>query len=248
MGHGAKIWALLQRNFPEVPDVRFRFVPLPDDTAATYRPGLVTLDTSYRWASLIELLDVVAHEFVHALADIRGVTDTGPSGRHREGFRKLAKEIGLTVSHTRKLGFAYTRPSVGMLLTYGPEMIQWGDDRCWTPHGKLNKDGYKRVQVGDRLVFLHRAILGAQYLPAGYEVDHLCRVRSCFNPSHLAIVTHLENVLRKPSVSRTHCPHGHRLTAANTFQSKGGRVCRECHRLLEQKRRKQKKEALLSGV
>jgi hypothetical protein len=33
-------------------------------------------------------------------------------------------------------------------------------------------------------------------VPEGMELDHLCRVRHCVNPSHLEVVTHSVNVIR----------------------------------------------------
>jgi hypothetical protein len=35
-------------------------------------------------------------------------------------------------------------------------------------------------------------------IPAGLEIDHLCRVRHCVNPAHLEPVTKSENRRRQP--------------------------------------------------
>ena len=40
-------------------------------------------------------------------------------------------------------------------------------------------------------------------VPNGLELDHLCRNKSCVNPSHLEPVTHVENVLRGWAARRT---------------------------------------------
>lgn len=53
-------------------------------------------------------------------------------------------------------------------------------------------------------------------VPAGFQLDHLCRNRICVNPGHLEPVTQRENVLRGEGVAalrarRTTCKNGHPL-------------------------------------
>jgi hypothetical protein len=70
-------------------------------------------------------------------------------------------------------------------------------------------------------------------IPAGLELDHLCRNRGCVNPAHLEPVTHQENVERAPNYSsnRTHCPQGHPYAGKNVWVDKRGkRYCRTCQR------------------
>ena len=73
-------------------------------------------------------------------------------------------------------------------------------------------------------------------IPAGLELDHLCRNRLCVNPAHLEPVTRQTNQHRGASVSgisvrATHCPEGHPYDADNTYvRPNGHRVCRECAR------------------
>jgi hypothetical protein len=45
--------------------------------------------------------------------------------------------------------------------------------------------------------FFYRLLVGP--VPAGLELDHLCRVKLCVNPIHLEPVTHLENMRRASS-------------------------------------------------
>jgi hypothetical protein len=61
----------------------------------------------------------------------------------------------------------------------------------------LDKDGYPRISLqgkmglGSHVVFelYHGAI------PAGHEVDHICHVRRCVEPTHLRALTHRQNVI-----------------------------------------------------
>lgn len=59
----------------------------------------------------------------------------------------------------------------------------------------LNHDGYfrKRVWVDGKLksMMYHRHIWEIKHgqIPEGYEVDHKCKNRACFNPDHLQLLT-----------------------------------------------------------
>ena len=74
-------------------------------------------------------------------------------------------------------------------------------------------------------------------LPQGRQLDHLCRVTLCVNPSHLEPVTQRVNIIRGTNraayyASRTHCEHGHAYTPENTRITKAGaRLCRICRRI-----------------
>lgn len=72
-------------------------------------------------------------------------------------------------------------------------------------------------------------------VPEGLELDHLCRVRPCVNPSHLEPVTHAEN-MRRARLDR--CRRGHPYDEANTYVSPAGkRQCRACHADAQRTRR-----------
>ncbi len=108
---------------------------------------------------------------------------------------------------------------------------------CWlwsgfvVPHGY----GYFMREPAHRRVY--RELRGE--IPAGLDLDHLCRVRCCVNPDHLEPVTRSVNLLRGlgPQVQRergrlrTHCKHGHEFTERTTIIKCGRRACRECARL-----------------
>lgn len=105
---------------------------------------------------------------------------------------------------------ARLRPSNGCLLWTGA-----------TYHG------YGRLRVDGRTVAAHvlawELVFGP--VPAGRELDHLCRNRACCNPWHLEPVTHAVNVARSPRVGRTGCAHG----ALVAFRRNDGKMdCRTC--------------------
>jgi|SRR5687767_5564199 len=104
---------------------------------------------------------------------------------------------------------------------------------CWIWTATLNPDGYGRIRVGKRTVFAHRAMYELQVgpIPAGLQLDHLCRVRECVNPEHLEPVTNRENSRRASSLV-THCPSHHAYSPENTRYTKtGARYCLTCKRL-----------------
>ncbi len=99
---------------------------------------------------------------------------------------------------------------------------------CWLWTGGVKSDGYgsARTYGARRSVLAHRFMyeLLVGPIPDGLELDHVCRVRSCVNPDHLDIVTHAENIARKPIPAS--CPSGHRR-----FSVRGGkRHCLDCGR------------------
>lgn len=81
-------------------------------------------------------------------------------------------------------------------------------------------------------------LLARGALPAGLELDHLCRNRACCNPFHLEAVTHAVNSRRSnnacgANARKTHCIHGHAFTPENTqvtISASGHphRRCRAC--------------------
>lgn len=113
----------------------------------------------------------------------------------------------------------------------------WEKDGCWLWALGANNAGYATANHMGRKTSAHRlayeAFVGS--IPEGYDVDHLCRHRSCMNPEHLEAVPHRENLLRGNTViarnlSRTHCPQRHPYDEANTYvvPKTGWRLCRQC--------------------
>lgn len=78
---------------------------------------------------------------------------------------------------------------------------------CWEWTGARNGNGYGRVHVRPgKLAYAHRAVYALLVgpIPAGLDLDHLCRNRSCVNPLHLEPVTRGENLLRGETLTRAH--------------------------------------------
>lgn len=112
---------------------------------------------------------------------------------------------------------------------------------CWEWTGCLQPNGYGQFWNGTRVVKSHRwayeHLVGP--IPAGLDLDHLCRNRGCCNPDHLEPVTRSENLRRGLGAERlhhlndgqTHCKHGHELAGENlVIRDSGRRRCRACAR------------------
>lgn len=114
------------------------------------------------------------------------------------------------------------------------------NEACWIWKGSVHKrEGYGSFyprQFGTTLAHRISYIWSKGAIPAGYQVDHLCRVRACVNPDHLEAVTPRENTLRgmglqAQNARKTHCPEGHELAGANldAYQlTRGRRQCKTC--------------------
>ena len=111
---------------------------------------------------------------------------------------------------------------------------------CWVWTAGLNTHGYGQFRLGDGQCsrgshrIAYTALVGS--VAEGLQLDHLCRIRNCVNPSHLEQVTHRENLRRGDSPTarnarKTTCFRGHDFDKENTYVRKGGgRRCRACRR------------------
>ena len=120
-------------------------------------------------------------------------------------------------------------------------------DTCWIWTAGKDRAGYgvyNGAGLGTRAAHRIAYMLLVGAIPAGLELDHLCRVRACVNPAHLEPVTPRVNQLRGEGFAgqrarQTHCIHGHRFTPENTYitPGRGTRQCRACRRRISLSRR-----------
>lgn len=118
---------------------------------------------------------------------------------------------------------------------------------CWLWVGPIMRNGYGQISAHRKRfgTFLaHRVsfLIARGEIPAGLDLDHLCRVRNCVRPDHLEPVTRSENLRRGISWqrSKTQCAKGHSFSGRNLIVFRGRRQCRECQRVacLEYRARK----------
>ena len=114
---------------------------------------------------------------------------------------------------------------------------------CWTWCAAKMKSGYGVFGIGARTTYLAHRVSFMMFVGPindGMEIDHVCHVRWCVNPSHLRPTTHKENSSRpllggvaKTNSSKTHCKRGHALTQSNLLKGQAKesyRSCKACHR------------------
>jgi hypothetical protein len=100
------------------------------------------------------------------------------------------------------------------------------DSQCIEWCGAIDSCGYGVTRLGGRMVPTHRLIY--EFLngsvPDDMQINHLCEHKSCGNPLHMEVVTHLENQrYNSPhsGVKRRKCEHN------NPPRTPSGR-CRQC--------------------
>ncbi len=122
------------------------------------------------------------------------------------------------------------------------EKIEEGPGGCWLRPYSFTGGGYVQFWFDGKGTPAHRwsyEFLRAE-IPAGLQLDHLCRVRHCVNPWHLEPVTAAVNTRRSTvaeaararGAAQTHCKRDHPLSGDNLYinPASNARVCRQCIR------------------
>jgi len=75
--------------------------------------------------------------------------------------------------------------------------IRSDESGCLLYMGRLDEDGYARISCQGKNRIGSDAVYEMVYgtIPEGKEVDHICHVRHCVEPTHLRVLTHRQNVI-----------------------------------------------------
>ncbi len=130
-------------------------------------------------------------------------------------------------------GHSNVPPRIWAKLSVTPE-------GCWVNLRSVS--GYANIQSKPAHRWMYQALVGP--IPAGKQIDHLCRNTRCCNPDHLEPVTAQDNVLRGAAATpwggvwkrgMTHCRQGHPYSRHNIHVRGGGQLtCLQCHQARHQ--------------
>lgn len=145
------------------------------------------------------------------------------------------------MARRRPSGLAYRRRETDAQRFVRFVDMTAGPDGCWPWLGSVKETGYGNfaLHAANRttIVRAHRFAyeLWRGPIPAGLDLDHLCRSRACVNPSHLEPVTRRENLHRSPitNAGKRCCPM---CGGPYTIRRSGYRYCRACARTSDRAR------------
>jgi hypothetical protein len=116
------------------------------------------------------------------------------------------------------------------------------ENECWLWKGARNLQGYGKFAIRPKWYQAHRLSYDHFWgpIPAGMQIDHLCRNIACVNPRHLEPVTPVINQSRgKRGVLHTHCANGHLLDGSNIYWNRSGKyLSRDCQKCKTDARRR----------
>lgn len=125
-------------------------------------------------------------------------------------------------------------------------------ETCWWWTGAQHKGYgvfYRRTPTSSQSAYRIAWEMVNGPVPAGLELDHLCRNKLCVRPDHLEAVTHAINQQRRrgfchsnPRPKPTHCKHGHEFNEQNTYHYGNWMYCRACAANRARARRQTEKE------
>lgn len=122
---------------------------------------------------------------------------------------------------------------------------KYTEDGHWLWIGKITKHGRGVMQVGGvkgKDIEIHRV---SAYVHHNLDLKDtnshalhkpICRYKNCWNPEHLYVGTHTDNMRDE---RKELCIRGHDLFVLGSVKRDGSRYCRECRRLRVKKKRKQ---------
>lgn len=120
------------------------------------------------------------------------------------------------------------------LSRYMADRVDTSDEQsCWPWRLSLGSHGYGNAWDGRTVTVAHRLawILANGAIPDGLTVDHVCHNRRCCNPSHLRLLSNVENATDQGQRQKMYCPAGHEYAGANLYvDPEGHRRCRQCAR------------------
>lgn len=132
------------------------------------------------------------------------------------------------------------------------DKIDFGEefDDCHLWRGAVDAHGYGKFRLPSGPVkgvhIIAWELAHGREVPAGWHVDHLCRIRLCCNADHLEAKPQSDNTAegRSPTAVnklKTHCPKNHKYTEENTRWHSGRRECRICVNARDKERRAAKR-------